>query len=68
MDDRVLRGGHSKTAGAADAGGWSDAFAAGLSMPRRLMAKFRVAGLSNVEELAAKFDVSVPARKLTLVG
>jgi hypothetical protein len=32
-------------------------------MPRRIIAQFRTAGLNNVEELAAKFDVSVPAMK-----
>jgi Zn-dependent peptidase ImmA (M78 family) len=48
----------------------ADALAADLLMPRRIIAQFRVAGLNNVEDLAAKFDVSVPAikRRLAIRG
>jgi len=56
VDDRMYRSGHGKTVEDE-----ADALAADLLTPRRIIARFRVAGLNNVEELAAKFDVSVPA-------
>jgi Zn-dependent peptidase ImmA (M78 family) len=61
VDDRMYRSGHGKTVEDE-----ADALAADLLMPRRIIAQFRVAGLNNVEELAAKFDVSVPAMKRRL--
>jgi Zn-dependent peptidase ImmA (M78 family) len=56
VDDRMYRSGHGRTVE-----NEADALAADLLMPRRMIAQFRTAGLNNVEELAAKFDVSVPA-------
>jgi Zn-dependent peptidase ImmA (M78 family) len=44
----------------------ADALAADLLMPRRIIAQFRTAGLNKVEELAAKFDVSVQAMRRRL--
>jgi Zn-dependent peptidase ImmA (M78 family) len=61
VDDRMYRSGHGRTVEDE-----ADALAADLLMPRRIIARFRAAGLNNVEELAAKFDVSVPAMKRRL--
>jgi hypothetical protein len=41
----------------------ADALAADLLMPRRIIEELRKSGINNVEELAAKFDVSVIAMK-----
>jgi Zn-dependent peptidase ImmA (M78 family) len=61
VDDRMYRSGHGRTVEDE-----ADALAADLLMPRRMIAQFRAAGLKSVEELAAKFDVSVPAMKRRL--
>ena len=46
----------------------ADALAADLLMPRRIIGELRKSGMTNVEELAAKFDVSVLAMKRRLGG
>ena len=56
----MYRSGHGRTVTVEDE---ADELAADLLMPRRIIGRLRAAGLSNVEELAAKFDVSVPAMK-----
>lgn len=56
VDDRMYRSGHGRTVEEE-----ANALAADLLMPRKIIARFRTAGLNNVEELAAKFDVSVVA-------
>jgi Zn-dependent peptidase ImmA (M78 family) len=61
VDDRMYRSGHGKTVEDE-----ADALAADLLMPRRMIAQLRSTGLDNVEELAAKFDVSVQAMKRRL--
>jgi len=61
VDDRMYRSGHGKTVEEE-----ADALAADLLMPRRVIGQLRAGGLRNVEELAAKFDVSVPAMKRRL--
>lgn len=61
IDDKMYRSGHGRTVEDE-----ADALAADLLMPRRLVGQFRNAGINNVEELAAKFDVSVPAMKRRL--
>jgi hypothetical protein len=58
VDDKMYRGGHGRTVEDE-----ADALAADLLMPRRIIGRFRAAGLNSVEQLAAKFDVSVPAMK-----
>jgi Zn-dependent peptidase ImmA (M78 family) len=61
VDDRMYRSGHGRTVEDE-----ADALAADLLMPRRIIAQFRTAGLNKVEELAAKFDVSVQAMRRRL--
>jgi hypothetical protein len=61
VDDRMYRSGHGRTVEHE-----ADALAADLLMPRRMIAQFRTAGLNKVEELAAKFDVSVQAMRRRL--
>jgi hypothetical protein len=61
IDDRMYRSGHGKTVEEE-----ADALAADLLMPRKLVGQFRNAGMNDVEELAAKFDVSVAAMKRRL--
>jgi hypothetical protein len=61
VDDRMYRSGQGRTVEYE-----ADALAADLLMPRRMIAEFRAAGLTNIEELAAKFDVSVPAMRRRL--
>jgi hypothetical protein len=61
VDDRMYRSGHGKTVEDE-----ADALAADLLMPRRVIGQLWAGGLRNVEELAAKFDVSVPAMKRRL--
>ena len=41
----------------------ADALAADLLMPRKIIGDLRRAGVNRVEDLAAKFDVSVVAMK-----
>ena len=60
-DDRMYRSGHGTTAE-----NEADALAADLLMPRRAIGKFRSAGINDVRELAAKFDVSVQAMQRRL--
>jgi len=61
IDDKMYRSGHGKTVEEE-----ADALAADLLMPRKLVGQFRKAGMSNAEELAAKFDVSVAAMRRRL--
>jgi hypothetical protein len=60
-DDRMYRSGHGTTAEKE-----ADALAADLLMPRRVIGEFRKAGINEVRELAAKFDVSVQAMQRRL--
>lgn len=55
-DDQMYRSGHGTTVE-----NEADALAADLLMPRRVIGELRKAGVTRVEELAAKFDVSVAA-------
>jgi Zn-dependent peptidase ImmA (M78 family) len=57
----MYRSGHGTTAEKE-----ADALAADLLMPRRVIGEFRKAGINNVRELAAKFDVSVQAMQRRL--
>jgi len=61
VNDRMYRSGHGRTVEDE-----ANALAADLLMPRRMIARFRAEGLNSVEELAAKFDVSVQAMKRRL--
>jgi hypothetical protein len=61
VDDRMYRSGHGKTVEDE-----ADALAADLLMPRRMIGRLRSQGLNTVEQLAAKFDVSVNAMQRRL--
>jgi hypothetical protein len=61
VDDKMYRSGHGRTVEDE-----ADALAADLLMPRRIIGQFRAAGLNSVEDLAAKFDVSVAAMRRRL--
>ena len=60
-DDRMYRSGLGTTKEKE-----ADALAADLLMPKRIIGELRKSGINNVEELAAKFDVSVIAMKRRL--
>ena len=60
-DDRMYRSGHGTTVERE-----ADALAADLLMPKRVIGELRKARAYSVEELAAKFDVSVVAMKRRL--
>lgn len=60
-DDRMYRSGHGTTVE-----NEADALAADLLMPRRVIGELRKARAYSIEELAAKFDVSILAMKRRL--
>lgn len=60
-DDKMYRSGQ-----AASIERDADALAADLLMPRRIIGDLRKAGLNRVEDLAAKFDVSLEAMEIRL--
>jgi Zn-dependent peptidase ImmA (M78 family) len=55
-DDKMYRSGHGTTVE-----NEANALAADLLMPRRVIGQLREAGVNSIEELAAKFDVSLAA-------
>jgi Zn-dependent peptidase ImmA (M78 family) len=57
----MYRSGHGTTAE-----NEADDLAADLLMPRRVIGELRKAGVNDVRELAAKFDVSVEAMRQRL--
>jgi Zn-dependent peptidase ImmA (M78 family) len=60
-DDKMYRSGHGTTVEKE-----ADALAADLLMPRRIIGDLRKTGVSRVEDLAAKFDVSLEAMQIRL--